>query len=408
MKKFLTHFSGWLIVFATLIISMIPDGAYSATGTTPEVTSARIGTSGGRTRFVLDVSHKIKYKIFTLANPYRVVIDIDEVDWHIGPGGAKGRGLIDQYRYGLFRAGTSRIVLDVKKPVKIHKSFTIRGKGKKPFRFVLDLKETTSAAFQKSIKKPVRVAALRPKPGTKTPRGLKKPRSKKLIVIDPGHGGHDPGNLGARGAGKFSEKTVTLSAAHTIRRMLEATGRYQVVMTRTRDIFLKLRDRSRMAHNRQADLFISIHADAFRSSKVNGATVYTLSENASDKEAAALAARENKSDIIAGVDLQDETNMVQNILIDLMKQETLNLSNRFANELIPVLKKAIRVRKRSHRQAGFAVLKGLDVPSVLIEMGYLTNQQDARLLMQRETQQKIGRAIVLAADRFFQKQQASY
>lgn len=224
-------------------------------------------------------------------------------------------------------------------------------------------------------------------------------------MLDPGHGGHDPGNLGARGAGKFSEKTVTLSAAHTIRKMLEATGRYQVVMTRTRDIFLKLRARSRVAHDRQADLFISVHADAFRSSKVNGATVYTLSETASDKEAASLAARENKADIIAGVDLQDETDMVQKILIDLAKQETLNLSNRFANELIPVLKKAIRVRKRSHRQAGFAVLKGLDVPSVLIEMGYLTNKQDARLLMQKETQRKIGRAIVLAADRYFQRQQ---
>lgn len=138
---------------------------------------------------------------------------------------------------------------------------------------------------------------------------------------------------------------------------------------------------------------------------MNGATVYTLSETASDKEAASLAARENKADIIAGVDLQDETDMVQKILIDLAKQETLNLSNRFANELVPVLKKAIRVRKRSHRQAGFAVLKGLDVPSVLIEMGYLTNKQDARLLMQKETQRKIGRAIVLAADRYFQRQQ---
>ncbi|MBL4802097.1 MAG: N-acetylmuramoyl-L-alanine amidase [Emcibacter sp.] len=221
--------------------------------------------------------------------------------------------------------------------------------------------------------------------------------------MDPGHGGHDPGNLGGKGYRGFPEKTVVLSAALAIKKELEKTGRYEVVMTRSRDVFVKLRNRSRIAHNKQADLFISIHADSFKSPKVRGATVYTLSEKASDREAAAMAARENKSDIIAGMDLEEEIDIVQLILINLVKRETMNLSSSFANELIPQLGKAVILRTRPHRTAGLIVLKGLDVPSVLVEIGYLTNSQDAKLLMQKETQRKIGRSIVRAADNFFNK-----
>ncbi|MDA9619994.1 N-acetylmuramoyl-L-alanine amidase, partial [Alphaproteobacteria bacterium] len=223
---------------------------------------------------------------------------------------------------------------------------------------------------------------------------------------DPGHGGHDPGNLGGVKVNGISEKNVTISAARNIKKILEGSGRYKVIMTRDRDIFLKLRERSLVAHRNNADLFISIHADAFSNPSVRGATIYTLTEKASDREAALLAARENKSDVIAGIDIGDEDDIVQNILIDLVKQETMNLSNRFAGELSAELKKAVRVRKRSLRSAGFAVLKGIDVPSVLIEMGYLTNRQDAKLLMQKETHEKIGRAILKSADKYFTKNSA--
>ncbi|MBL4601988.1 MAG: N-acetylmuramoyl-L-alanine amidase [Emcibacteraceae bacterium] len=276
----------------------------------------------------------------------------------------------------------------------------IKGKGGKPNRLVFDFEKISQAAFARNISKPAvraqvvnstRIPATRPASG------------KKIIVLDPGHGGHDPGNLGGVKVNGISEKNVTISAARNIKRILEASGRYKVILTRDRDIFLKLRERSLIAHRNNADLFISIHADAFRSSSVRGATIYTLTEKASDKEAAMLAARENKADIIAGVDLIGETDIVQNILIELVKQETMNLSNRFASELAPELRKAIVVRKRSLRSAAFAVLKGIDVPSVLIEMGYLTNQKDAKLLMQKETHEKIGRAILRATDKYFQK-----
>ena len=365
----------------------------------PEITSVRFGGDDNQTRFVLEITGDTAFRSFSLANPNRIVIDLDEVIWKIGPGGAEGKGLINNYRYGLYMPGTSRIVLDLKSPVKILNSFVIKGKNNNPNRLVFDFEKVTQSAFAKTISKPAaRAKAIR---ATRNPANI--PAGKKVIVLDPGHGGHDPGNLGGVKVNGISEKNVTMSASRNIKKILEVSGRYEVILTRNRDIFLNLRERARVAHSNNADLFISIHADAFTSPSVRGATIYTLTEKASDKEADLLAARENKSDIIAGVDLQDETGMVQNILIDLVKQETMNLSNRFAGELAAELKKAITVRKRSLRSAGFAVLKGIDVPSVLIEMGYLTNRTDAKLLMQKETHDKIGRAILKAADKYFQK-----
>lgn len=391
------------VCLVVILGGYFPHVTISATfAKTPEVSAIRIGQGNGKTRFVLDINQNIKFNVFTLANPNRIVIDISEVEWKSNFGGAKGKGYIDRYRYGLFKPGTSRIVLDVKHPVKVHKAFIIKPKRNKPYRFVIDLKKTSKKAFQSSIKKPT-PRPIQKRVAVKPEQDLRSQRKKKLIVLDPGHGGHDPGNLGGKGYRGFPEKTVVLSAAMTIKNELEKTGRYQVIMTRSRDVFLKLRNRSRIAHNKQADLFISIHADSFKSPKIRGATVYTLSEKSSDKEAAAMAARENKSDIIAGMDLEEEIDIVQSILIDLVKRETMNLSSSFANELIPQLKRAVILRTRPHRTAALVVLKGLDVPSVLVELGYLTNSKDAKLLMQKETQRKIGKSIVNAADSFFNK-----
>ena len=373
-----------------------------ASAKTPEVSDIRIGHSKDKTRFVLDINQNIKFNIFTLANPNRIVIDITEVEWKSNFGGAKGKGYIDRYRFGLFKPGTSRIVLDVKSPVLVKKAFIIKPKRNKPYRFVIDLTRVSKKVFDDRVKKPLPRPSKR-KVATSPEKDLRSQRRKKLIVLDPGHGGHDPGNLGGKGYRGFPEKTVVLSAAKAIKRELEKSGRYQVVMTRNRDVFLKLRNRSRIAHNRQADLFISIHADSFRSPDVRGATVYTLSEKASDREAAAMARRENKSDIIAGMDLEEEIDIVQSILIDLVKRETMNLSSSFAKELIPQLKRVVLLRTRPHRTASLMVLKGLDVPSVLVELGYLTNSKDAKLLMQKETQQNIGKSVVRAADNFFNK-----
>ena len=369
----------------------------------PEVTAVRIGGDENKTRFVLEINNDITFRTLSLANPNRVVIDLDEVIWKIGPGGAAGQGLINNYRYGLYLPGTSRIVLDLKKPAKLSNSFVIKGKGRKADRLVFDFERISQTQFISGLSTP-ELRIKRESDKEKSTAYFK--LGKKVIVLDPGHGGHDPGNLGGVKVNGISEKNVTISAARNIKKILEGSGRYKVIMTRDRDIFLKLRERSLVAHRNNADLFISIHADAFSNPSVRGATIYTLTEKASDREAALLAARENKSDVIAGIDIGDEDDIVQNILIDLVKQETMNLSNRFAGELSAELKKAVRVRKRSLRSAGFAVLKGIDVPSVLIEMGYLTNRLDAKLLMQKETHEKIGRAILKSADKYFAKNSA--
>lgn len=221
---------------------------------------------------------------------------------------------------------------------------------------------------------------------------------RKLIIIDPGHGGVDPGAIGHSGT---YEKQVVLAMAHQLKKVLEASGSYRVKLTRRRDIFLRLRQRIAIARAAQGDLFISLHADSLNDPSHRGASVYTLSERASDKEAAQLAARENKSDIIAGMDFSAETPEVANILIDLAQRETMNHSARFAGALVDELSREIKTLRRSHRFAGFAVLKAPDIPSVLVEIGYLSNATEERLLQDPSHRQKIAHAIYRGVNRFF-------
>jgi N-acetylmuramoyl-L-alanine amidase len=221
---------------------------------------------------------------------------------------------------------------------------------------------------------------------------------KRLIAIDPGHGGIDPGATGVSGV---YEKNITMAVARAVKRRLQATGRYEVLLTRDRDVFVRLRDRVEIARKAGADLFLSIHADTIANKKIRGASVYTLSEKASDKEAAALAEQENKADLIAGVDLSRENPEVTNILIDLAQRETMNQSARFAGLLVGSLKRDVRLLRNSHRFAGFVVLKAPDIPSVLIELGFLSNRYDERLLRDRRHRAKLAGAITAAIDRYF-------
>ncbi len=221
---------------------------------------------------------------------------------------------------------------------------------------------------------------------------------KRLIVIDPGHGGPDPGTIGANGT---YEKHVTLAMAKELKRQLEQTGRYKVVLTRERDIFLRLRDRVAFARESSADLFMSIHADSIADGSARGPSVYTLSEKASDREAADLAEKENKADVIAGIDLSHETPEVGSILIDLAQRETMNRSAHFAAGMIGEIRKETTVLRNTHRFAGFAVLKAPDVPSVLVELGFLSNPADEKALLSRAHRTKLAQAIVRATDRFF-------
>ncbi|MCC7015930.1 MAG: N-acetylmuramoyl-L-alanine amidase [Rhodospirillales bacterium] len=226
----------------------------------------------------------------------------------------------------------------------------------------------------------------------------RRPRGKRIVVVDPGHGGPDPGTSGARGP---YEKHVTLAVAKEIKHQLEQSGRYKIVLTRDRDIFLRLRDRVALAREAQADLFLSIHADSIPDGSARGPSVYTLSEKASDREAAELAEKENKADVIAGLDLSHETPEVGSILIDLAQRETMNRSAHFAAGLIGEIRRETAVLRNTHRFAGFAVLKAPDVPSVLVELGFLSHPADEKALATRVHRIRLAQAVLRATDRFF-------
>ncbi len=359
----------------------------------------RTGEHDQTTRFVLELSEPVKYRVFLLPDPYRVVIDLPLVTWSLGRDvPVDRRSIIQRYRYGQFTAETSRVVLDINGPAIIHRDFTLAKNGSPGHRIVIDLKSTSRKTFMAAVAKQrqQRRKSATPVPAIKPNRA----DQKWVVVVDPGHGGIDPGASSLNG---LFEKKLVLSVGKELARQLTASGRYQVVMTRRRDRFLSLKQRVSVARRSQADLFISIHADTIANRKVRGATVYTLSETASDKEAEELARKENTADIIAGVDLTEQSDEVTGILIDLAQRETMNLSAGFAEMLVPELGKAMVLRTKSHRFAGFRVLKAPDVPSVLVELGYLSNRSDERFLRSKKGQRALSKAIVNAVDRYFSR-----
>jgi N-acetylmuramoyl-L-alanine amidase len=405
----------------------------------PAVTGAKLGIEPNLTRVELTLSDSAEYRIFTLADPNRIVIDLSEVAWKVKEGRKlQGRGLVAALRYGLFKAGTSRIVLDLTAPAAVTDARILPANGKQPIRLALDLRPTDSAAFKAAAQTilfassgasapggPATPPEVAPKdskapkladakvPGSKTvdkggavtlqvvPKAeaapAPPPPAKPLIVIDPGHGGIDPGALGSNAM----EKNITLAVGKQLRQKLLATGRFRVVMTRDKDVFIPLRDRFKIARDKGADLFISLHADSNPSNQARGASVYTLSDKASDAEAEALATKENKSDVIAGVDLSKENQTVTGILIDLAQRETTNLSSRFASILVNDLRNDTMMLQNSHRFAGFAVLKAPDVPSVLLEMGYVSSSADQQLLTSANHQKKLAGSITRAIEDYF-------
>jgi N-acetylmuramoyl-L-alanine amidase len=436
----------WLVRLGLCLIS-IP---LALADSQPTVTEAKLGVEPNLTRVELSLTGAPDFKVFTLADPARVVLDLSEVGWKV-PGGKKlqGHGLVAGLRYGLFKAGTSRVVLDLAAPATVADTRILPATGDQPIRLAIDLRPTDAGAYKASVQTilfasngaAAPAAASAAEPGSVNPvLGSVQPASrldstkaavaaaaavsaadggkskakpavpaapkpvaatadapKPLIVIDPGHGGIDPGALGAN----TMEKNITLAMAKQLQKALLATGRFRVVLTRDKDVFIPLRDRFKIARDKGADLFISLHADSNPGTDARGASVYTLSDKASDAEAEALATKENKADVINGVDLSQQSQTVSGILIDLAQRETINLSSRFASILVGDLKNDTMMLQNSHRFAGFAVLKAPDVPSVLLEMGYISNPEDERLLTDPRHQKTLSESITHAIEDYF-------
>lgn len=410
------------------VLALGTGGIAVAAPVTAVVDDLRVGEHAAKTRLVLGVDKPIPFNVFTLADPYRVVIDLPEVGWRL-PSRPLPRdtGLLKQLRYGLFKPGVSRVVLDVKGPTAVSQAMLLQPDSQYGYRLVIDMAGTSRAAFLSKLKADPVVAATAQVAGraplqAKAPKPAAKPKpmqtaavafpppprkpapraraAKRVVAIDAGHGGVDPGTVGTSG---IYEKHITLSTARELKKRLEATGRYKVVLTRERDVFIRLRKRVERARKEGAELFLSLHADAIKNKRIRGLSVYTLSERASDKEAALLAEKENKADLIAGVNLSDEAPEVANILIDLAQRETMNQSAHFATGMVGELKREVSLLRNTHRFAGFAVLKAPDIPSVLVELGFLSNRQDEKNLRSKAYRAKLARAMVRAIDRYFER-----
>jgi N-acetylmuramoyl-L-alanine amidase len=342
--------------------------------------------------------------VFALGNPYRVIVDAPDVNFQMPDGvGKEKRGLVTAYRYGLFAPGKARIVLDISGPFLIDKAFVLEARDDQPARLVIDLVPTDENTFLAKLKESRSPQAASAAPSALAQASSRPADAKPVVVLDPGHGGVDPGTSSATG---ITEKEVVLDFARALKAKLEATGRYEVFLTRDDDTFLPLRGRVEFAQKKGAGLFLSIHADYFpkQTDKATGATVYTLSEEASDEEAKALAAKENFSDALAGVELpSDSDEVLANILIDLAQRETQNRSVTFARSIVGELAGKGSLHTRKLRSAGFRVLKAPDIPSVLLELGFLSNPDDEKRLTSDAWRDNTAAAVAESIDVYFAK-----
>ncbi|WP_284311722.1 N-acetylmuramoyl-L-alanine amidase [Labrys miyagiensis] len=366
---------------------------------------ARLAGDEKRTRLIVDLNgptDKLNFRVFVLADPYRVVVDLPQIAFNIAPDiGKHGRGLISAYRFGLIAQGKSRIVMDPTGPVSVDKSFLLDAVDNQPARLVIDLVKTDRSAFLRTVaaQKASDMTATPPPPqGADTLLPEIQP-GLPIVVVDPGHGGIDAGATSPSGE---QEKSIVLEFAKKLAEKINATGRYRAVLTREDDTFITLSGRIQFARANRASLFVSVHADTLHDPfGVRGATIYTLSDKASDAESARYAEQENKADAIAGVDLTAEPGDVADILIDLTRRETKTFSNRFAKVLIDEFQAAATLNKNPHRSAGFMVLTAPDIPSVLLELGYLSSRDDVKLLTSDDWRNRATDAVVTAVDAFF-------
>lgn len=421
MGKHLQHDAGrWLAVAVLLLLAIVPAQVATAAGAQAQQSSVhRKGVEARRaevagdkrlTTFRMGLSRGVRAEIFTLADPYRVIIDLPDVAFHLPDGtGQKAQGLVTAFRYGLIAEGKARVVIDTSSPVLIKKAdMTAKGSGE-AVELAIQLAPTSAGSFGAgtgSARAEPPVAQSAPKQAPAAPR---RERSKPLILVDAGHGGIDPG---ATSAGSLKEKTVVLAVAQALKAQLASSGRYEVRMTRQADVFVSLDQRLKMSRDLDADLFISLHADAIAqkglAQTVRGATVYTLSEQASDEEARRMAEKENNSDAAAGLKTAnfEGEGEVRSILIDLLKRETSNFSADFSNILVKRLGSSISLSGRPQRSAAFKVLRQADTPSVLIELGYMSHPEDEKLLNSAVWQRRVAAAIGTAVDAYFSRRTA--
>jgi N-acetylmuramoyl-L-alanine amidase len=359
-----------------------------------EITGLRIEAGEAGEHISLRLTDRVSYKVFRVETPpARIAIDLE---------GAKPRGkllmppdyrgqLIHDVRFGFHSETTGRIVFDLTQDTKPHniKLTGSLGAGGYWLEFDLPYAHALQTDNSENLHTHKHEPLSPPKP---------KHEVKPMVIIDAGHGGQDPGTSGRGGT---DEKDLTLRYALALKEALLKSGHYHVTLTRSDDRYLLLRERVRRARAAHGDLFISLHADSAPTRFARGLSVYTISEKSSDKESEALAAQENRADVIGGMDLSGASDDVAGILIDLAERETRTKSAEFADLAIKYLGREVGLLSNTHRFAGFAVLKAPDIPSVLVEIGFLTNPKEESLLKSRTYEMKVVRGLAQAVDEYF-------
>ncbi|MEM1298849.1 MAG: N-acetylmuramoyl-L-alanine amidase [Pseudomonadota bacterium] len=371
----------WAILVAVLfhLVAMLPAAAVDAE-VLPKVSGMTHGVHGPRVRLIMDVDPVPAFAAFTLRNPDRLVIDFPALEWALPELDITKIPYINEVRYGLFRADRARIVMDLSEPVQVERIFSERPRGNEPGKLVVDLSPTSRAEFDARAGLPEH-ARWKSLPPPVPDRG----NGQIIVAIDPGHGGVDPG----ASWGRLKEKRVVLAFAKVLAEAIQARPGMTPYLVRDKDEFVPLGERVARAHRAGANVFLSIHADRVAEGKASGITIYKLSPKGSDKAATRLAERENRADLLAGADLSGESDTLARLLVELAQRGTKEESDKLATSLLSAMQGELKLlRTRPIRQANFRVLKAPDIPSLLLEIGFLDHAADRKRLMDPEWRQK--------------------
>ena len=388
-----------LALLVLVVLPFVVPALGSARAEPAVAVAVDLAADGPRTRIQLTLSRPVEARAAVMERPDRLVIDLPDTVVSAPDTPKRREGAVAAIRYGLFAPGRSRVVVDLAGPALVSRIESAPRAVDGATILTIELTKTEREAFRR--------AAAAPPPervelrGSEGPASAQPPAADKrpTIVIDAGHGGVDPGAIAATG---LYEKDIVFAVAQRLARRLGEGGRYRVVATRGEDVFVPLTERVKIARTAKADLFVSIHADSISSApQVRGATIYTGSERATDAESAKLADRENRADAAAGLDPGAGPGDVADILQELMLRETRGFSHRFAQRLLTELGPVVELSPKPQREAGFKVLLSPDVPSVLVELGYLSSKRDLDLLTSEAWREQVTGSMAAAIDRFF-------
>lgn len=389
-----------VFIFIWLLAAIFPVAAQEQAAALPEIVGVRASTTPERARLVVDVSAPTQFALASLADPMQIAVDLRVGGMRDGLASAPaGEGLIGGFSLEMAEENRARVWLKLTGPAKVSHAYFLEAVDDQPARLVVDMVPASEAEFAALAARDLQSAVARleqPAPASGPPAVTE--QAKPLIVIDPGHGGADSGAEAANGV---KEKDIVLAFSKILQKMLVETGKFDVALTREDDVFLRLEDRVLLARQNKADLFVSIHADYFQQPEASGASIYTRDERATDVLDKVLAEQENRVDLIGGFAVPQMQDSVVNILVDLMRREMRRQSYQVAQAIVDEMEPDVRLRRFPVRKANFFVLQAPDVPSILVELGFMSNASDISNLTTEAWRDKVAEALARGITHYF-------